>query len=299
MKKYLLLCSALTVASSAYATLDCTTPPSCAELGYTMSTDDCAGKFALKCPFDNTQLFCGGERYEVGQIKYFSTNDDIPKGFIKADGYVHSPAVYPDLYELYGMTSKGTKSKWFIIPEVTSTGDNTAYVYAGTINEDAKTNHMIGCASSNVGAPFALVLTDGIYKCVYHSAATGENLGRLVSATDNTSYKTVTRAITSGTQSSPWAACQCVEFGMSGADLSYGNIHNSSYTYKIGDYEAANSSYCYSYRNTGNCSDNSTSSSYYRIMSCSGDGSSSCSITSSCSKMYKAICEESVKFAVY
>ena len=59
MKKYLLLCSALTVASSAYA-LDCATPPSCAELGYTMTEADCAGKFTLKCPFDNSKIFCTG-----------------------------------------------------------------------------------------------------------------------------------------------------------------------------------------------------------------------------------------------
>ncbi|MBE6443504.1 MAG: hypothetical protein E7020_02410 [Alphaproteobacteria bacterium] len=58
MKKYLLLCSALVVASSAYA-LDCATPPTCEDLGFTMSADECAGKFTLKCPFDNTNVFCG------------------------------------------------------------------------------------------------------------------------------------------------------------------------------------------------------------------------------------------------
>ena len=58
MKKYLLLCTALVVASSAYA-LDCATPPTCAQLGFTMSADECAGKFTLKCPFDNTNVFCG------------------------------------------------------------------------------------------------------------------------------------------------------------------------------------------------------------------------------------------------
>ena len=58
MKKYLLLCSALTVASSAHAVLNCATPPTCAQLGFTMSADECAGKFTLKCPFDNTKVFC-------------------------------------------------------------------------------------------------------------------------------------------------------------------------------------------------------------------------------------------------
>ncbi len=64
MKKYLLLCTALTISSSAYA-LDCATPPTCDELGYTMSSDDCAGQFMLKCPFDETKVFCGGEDPEA------------------------------------------------------------------------------------------------------------------------------------------------------------------------------------------------------------------------------------------
>ncbi len=58
MKKYLLLCTALTMSSSAYAALDCATPPTCDELGYTMSSSDCEGQYSLKCPFDNTKLFC-------------------------------------------------------------------------------------------------------------------------------------------------------------------------------------------------------------------------------------------------
>ena len=79
MKKYLLLCSALTVASPAQVAalssdrtdlpsqttkLDCATPPSCAEWGFTMSVDDCTGKFVLRCPREpnnDNAVFCGGE----------------------------------------------------------------------------------------------------------------------------------------------------------------------------------------------------------------------------------------------
>ena len=60
MKKYLLLCTALTISSSAYAAIDCSVRPSCADLGYTQTETDCAGKFILKCPFDETAVFCGG-----------------------------------------------------------------------------------------------------------------------------------------------------------------------------------------------------------------------------------------------
>ncbi len=65
MKKYLLLCTALTVASSAYAASDCATPPTCAEWGFTMSTDDCAGKFVLRCPREpnnDNAVFCEKEK---------------------------------------------------------------------------------------------------------------------------------------------------------------------------------------------------------------------------------------------
>lgn len=35
-----------------------TTPPSCASLGYDKSTSDCTDQPSLKCPFDNSKLFC-------------------------------------------------------------------------------------------------------------------------------------------------------------------------------------------------------------------------------------------------
>lgn len=38
----------------------CTTPPSCNTLGYKQSASDCTGQQMLKCPFDNSKVFCGG-----------------------------------------------------------------------------------------------------------------------------------------------------------------------------------------------------------------------------------------------
>ena len=63
MKKYLLLGTSLIVASSAYAEFDCTKIPTCAELGFTMSTTDCQGKQILRCPREpnnDNAVFCGG-----------------------------------------------------------------------------------------------------------------------------------------------------------------------------------------------------------------------------------------------
>ena len=48
----------------------CTSMPSCATLGYTETS--CSGD-SLKCPFDQTKLFCGGEKCQVGDI-YYSDN---------------------------------------------------------------------------------------------------------------------------------------------------------------------------------------------------------------------------------
>ena len=38
----------------------CTIAPTCAELGYQQKAADCNGQRTLKCPFDQTQVFCGG-----------------------------------------------------------------------------------------------------------------------------------------------------------------------------------------------------------------------------------------------
>ena len=60
MRKYLLLAGIgfCCVSSAALAAIDCATPPSCAEMGYTMTADDCDGKDTLKCPFNLSEVFC-------------------------------------------------------------------------------------------------------------------------------------------------------------------------------------------------------------------------------------------------
>ena len=60
MKKYLLLAGVgfCCVSGAALAAVDCATPPSCAEMGYTMTADDCDGKDTLKCPFNLSEVFC-------------------------------------------------------------------------------------------------------------------------------------------------------------------------------------------------------------------------------------------------
>ncbi len=45
---------------SANAT-DCVATPDCASLGYTKNATDCKDKVAVKCPTDNTKVFCKDE----------------------------------------------------------------------------------------------------------------------------------------------------------------------------------------------------------------------------------------------
>ena len=61
MKKYLLLGTSLIVASSAYAEFDCTKQPTCEDLGYLQTKEQCTGKNMLKCPFETDKVFCTGE----------------------------------------------------------------------------------------------------------------------------------------------------------------------------------------------------------------------------------------------
>ncbi len=51
----------------------CIKTPSCADLGYTKTEADCTGKTILKCPLDNSQVYCPSyeetlRTYKVGDI---------------------------------------------------------------------------------------------------------------------------------------------------------------------------------------------------------------------------------------
>ena len=61
MRKYLLLTGAALIGFSgaAYAAINCAVPPTCDELGYAYTADWCEDQAMLKCPFDQTKVFCG------------------------------------------------------------------------------------------------------------------------------------------------------------------------------------------------------------------------------------------------
>ena len=78
----------LIVAGTAWAALDCGVKPTCAELGYTDTADQCDDSGMLKCPFDETAVFCRkkapviGVGCEVGSVLYSDLNcyDTAPSG---------------------------------------------------------------------------------------------------------------------------------------------------------------------------------------------------------------------------
>ena len=67
MKKILFL-SMLCAASSAFAAIDCATPPSCGDLGFTDASTSCSNY--VKCPFDQTKVRCLPEIAKAGDILY-------------------------------------------------------------------------------------------------------------------------------------------------------------------------------------------------------------------------------------
>ena len=63
MKKELLVFGSLLCLVSGIGAVraqTCATPPSCASLGYTMTSSDCSGQPTLVCPFDASAVFCAG-----------------------------------------------------------------------------------------------------------------------------------------------------------------------------------------------------------------------------------------------
>ena len=60
MKQYLLLAGAALIGwgEPAFAAIDCAVPPTCDELGYAYSSAECYEQTILKCPFDDTKVYC-------------------------------------------------------------------------------------------------------------------------------------------------------------------------------------------------------------------------------------------------
>lgn len=74
----------------------CTTPPTCDALGYNKTEADCSGKTILKCPLDQTKVYCPG--YEETQRKY-----KVGDSYIDANGIGVGKIVRVDSSGLHGI----------------------------------------------------------------------------------------------------------------------------------------------------------------------------------------------------
>lgn len=55
----------------------CTTPPDCATLGFTKTAADCSGHSVLKCPFNQSKVYCdsGASSGSSGETKTYTVGD--------------------------------------------------------------------------------------------------------------------------------------------------------------------------------------------------------------------------------
>ena len=52
------------------STSDCIVQPTCEELGYTQTATQCTGKTSVKCPFDETTVFCDSAM--IGELRIWA-----------------------------------------------------------------------------------------------------------------------------------------------------------------------------------------------------------------------------------
>ena len=87
MKRYLLLTSVVLVSAAvggAYAAVDCSTPPSCSELGYDMTASECGSAAKLKCPFGDG-YYCAPKKEESGEADDSPVESSCGNGMIIYD----------------------------------------------------------------------------------------------------------------------------------------------------------------------------------------------------------------------
>ena len=87
MKKYLLLASVVLTGAAvggAYAAVDCSTPPSCSELGYDMTASECGSAAKLKCPFGDG-YYCAPKKEESGEADDSPVESSCGNGMIIYD----------------------------------------------------------------------------------------------------------------------------------------------------------------------------------------------------------------------
>lgn len=90
----------------------CRNTKSCESLGFDKTTTQCSGKKMFVCPTDATKVACDDSNM-VGEIKLWPGNN-IPKGWKICDGASLSTTTYSALYAEIGTTYGGSGSSFYL-----------------------------------------------------------------------------------------------------------------------------------------------------------------------------------------
>ena len=88
----------------------CTTPPTCDALGYNKTASECSGMTMLKCPLDQTKVYCpsadeisSSGTYKVGDT-YYKDGTAVGIVAVVTDGGLHGIIVSPNSVEAENVT---------------------------------------------------------------------------------------------------------------------------------------------------------------------------------------------------
>ena len=121
------IAGAVMIVSSATAAINCAVPPSCESMGYVKTALDCQGQSILKCPFDDSKVYCGDINIPptTGQIYYSdgTVSDNVissktPVGVVVNDGSVKFAVSFSETSKVWGV--EGTNIKCLNDCEYTS-----------------------------------------------------------------------------------------------------------------------------------------------------------------------------------
>lgn len=139
----------------------CTVPPTCDALGYTKTATDCKDMSTLKCPFDQSKVFCvtaaevpGGGNCEVGAILYSdkSCNVNVVAGKIAIG------VVFDSTNSLAVALKDGGTMKWstdyFDIPDLPNLS-STAVAIADWNGKNNTKTIMNYCKANSKSCPAA------------------------------------------------------------------------------------------------------------------------------------------------
>ena len=168
MKKLILSCSLLALTAPAYAALDCAPLPDCEDFGYVYTADDCDGQSTLKCPFDQTKLYCtepsSSVTCKVGSILY----NDLKCYNEKPDGKTAIGVVFDTYKKLAIAMDHKNNIKWGGYGTDISGLDNCIYSNYTTCGTEGKDNTQKIVSALGTGsdymAGYCYNLTSGLAK---------------------------------------------------------------------------------------------------------------------------------------